>query len=66
VKATPHARALAWLIDFMDGYWGLVGIAVVVTLEVAVFAPRGMVEWIVGAGIAGAALLVGWLAGHSG
>ncbi|MDI9598273.1 MAG: hypothetical protein QM323_02085 [Acidobacteriota bacterium] len=66
MKATPHARALAWLVDFLDRYWGLVGVAVVVTLEVTVFAPRGMVEWIVGAGIVGAALLVGWLAGRSG
>jgi hypothetical protein len=39
---------------------------VVVLLEVLVFGPRGMVEWMVGAGIVGAALVVGWLAGYSG
>ena len=31
MDATPHARALAWLIDFLDRYWGLVGAAAVVT-----------------------------------
>ena len=65
MKATPPARALAWSVDFLDKYWGLIGVAVVVALEVFVFGPRGMVEWMIGAGIAGAALLIGWLAGYT-
>jgi hypothetical protein len=66
VRATPPTRALSWLVDFLDRFWGLVGLVVVVLLEVLVFGPRGMVEWMVGAGIVGAALVVGWLAGYSG
>ena len=66
MKATPPARALAWSVDFLDRFWGLVGLAVVVALEVFVFGPRGMVEWMIGAGIVGAGLLIGWLAGYSG
>jgi hypothetical protein len=65
VKATPPARALARLIDFLDRYWGLIGVVVVVALEVFVFGPRGMVGWMIGAGVAGAALLIGWLAGYT-
>jgi hypothetical protein len=52
-------------VDFLDRWWGPLGLGVVVALEVFVFGPRGMVEWMIGAGIAGAALLVGWLAGWS-
>jgi hypothetical protein len=65
MKATRPARALAWMVYALDRYWGLVGVAVVVALEVFVFAPRGMVEWMIGGGIIGAALLVGWLAGST-
>jgi hypothetical protein len=36
-----------------------------VALEVLVFGPRGMVEWMIGAGIVGAGLLIGWLAGST-
>ena len=66
MRATPSARALSWFVDFLDRFWGLVGLVVVVLLEVLVFGPRGMVEWMIGAGIVGAALVVGWLAGYSG
>jgi hypothetical protein len=66
VRATPSVRALAWSIDFLDRFWGLVGLAVVVAREALVFGPRGMVEWMIGAGIVGAALLIGWLVGSSG
>jgi hypothetical protein len=65
MKATPPARALVWSVDFLDKYWGLIGLAIVVALEVFVFGPRGMVEWMLGAGIAGAALFLGWLVGYS-
>ena len=65
MRATPTARAFAWTIDFLDRFWGLVGLAVIVLLEVAVFGPRGMVEWMIGAGVVGAALLVGWLVGYT-
>ena len=34
-------------------------------LEVFVFGPRGMVEWMIGAGVVGAALVIGWLAGYT-
>ena len=63
MRATRPARALAWAVDALDRYWGLLGVAVLVALEVFVFAPRGMVEWMIGGGIVGAALLLGWLAG---
>jgi hypothetical protein len=59
MRATRPARALAFLVDALDRYWGLLGLAVVVVLEALVFAPRGMVEWMIGAGIVGAALLIG-------
>jgi hypothetical protein len=65
MKATRSARALAWLVDFLDRFWGLAGLAVIVALEVLVFGPRGMVEWMIGAGIVGAGLLIGWLAGST-
>jgi hypothetical protein len=63
VKATRPARALAWLVDFLGRYWGLVGLAIVLALEAFVFGPRGMVEWMIGAGIVGTALVVTWLGG---
>ena len=56
---------MAWSVDVLDKYWGLIGLAIVVALEVFVFGSRGMVEWMLGAGIAGAALLIGWLVGYS-
>jgi hypothetical protein len=66
MRATPPARALSWTVDFLDRFWGLLGLAVVVALEVFVFGPRGMTEWMIGAGAVGAALVIGWLAGYSG
>jgi hypothetical protein len=65
MRATPPARALVWLVHFLDKYWGPIGLVVVVLLETMVFAPRGMVEWMIGGGIVGAGLLIGWLAGFS-
>ena len=65
MRATRPARALAFLVDALDRYWGLLGLAMVVVLEALVFAPRGMVEWMIGAGIVGAGLLIGWLVGRS-
>ena len=44
MRATPSARALSWFVDFLDRFWGLVGLVVVVLLEVLVFGPRGMVD----------------------
>ena len=66
MRATPLARALSLPVDFLDRFWGLIGLAVIVALEATVFGPRGMVEWMIGAGIVGAALLIGWLVGSSG
>jgi len=65
VNATPPARALVWALGLLDRYWGLIGFAVVVALEALVSAPRGMMEAMVGGGIVGAALLLGWLLGTS-
>jgi hypothetical protein len=65
VKATPPARLLAFLVDTLDRYWGLLGVVVVIVLEVFVFAPRGMLEAMIGGAIVGAALLVGWLMGYT-
>lgn len=66
MKATPPARVLAWSVDLLDTYWGPIAVSLIVTLEVVVFGPRGMVEWMIGSGVLGAALLVGWLAGFTG
>ena len=65
MRATPPAPLPAWTIDVLDRYWGLLGVAAVVALEALVFAPRGMTEAMIGGGIVGAALLVGWLWGRS-
>ena len=65
MRATRPARALAFLVDALDRYWGLLGVASVVALEALVFAPRGMTEAMLGGGIVGAPLLVGWLRGRS-
>jgi hypothetical protein len=65
MRATPATRALAWSVDFLDRFWGPIGVAVVVALEVLVWGPRGMMEWMIGGGVVGAALLVGWLAGYT-
>jgi hypothetical protein len=65
MRATPPARAFSWSVDFLDKFWGLIGVAIVVALEVFVFGPRGMVGWMIGAGVVGAALLLGWLAGYA-
>ena len=58
MRATRPARTPAFLIDVLDRYWGLLGVAAVVALEALVFAPRGMTEAMIGGGIVGAALLV--------
>jgi hypothetical protein len=65
VKATPPARVLVRLVDLLDKFWGLLGLAVVVALEVFVFGPRGDVEWMIGAGVVGAGLCIVWLAGNT-
>ena len=65
MRATPPARALALLVDILDRYRGLLGGGVVVVLEAVVFGLRGMSEAMIGGGIVGAALLVGWLVGSS-
>ena len=65
MKATPPARALAFVVDMLDRHWGLLGLGRVVVLEATVFAPRGMTGWMFGSGIVSAALLVGWVAGRS-
>jgi multisubunit Na+/H+ antiporter MnhC subunit len=61
MRATPAARAFSWSVDFLDRFWGLIGFAVVVGLEVFVFGPRGMVEWMIGAGVVGAGIVVAWV-----
>jgi len=48
-------------VDFLDRFWGLVALAVCFALVVLVFAPRGMVEWMLGSAIVGAAMVVVWL-----
>jgi hypothetical protein len=66
VKATPPARALVWFVDFLDHFWGLIGLAVFVLLEVLWFVPRGwtmamLVGAIVGAALVGVWVRDGWL-----
>jgi hypothetical protein len=61
VKATPPARALAWIVDVLDRFWGPIGLAICLLLVALVFAPRGMVEWMLGAAIVGTALVVVWI-----
>jgi hypothetical protein len=58
VRATPPVRALAWLIDFLDRFWGLVGLAVCILLVTLVFAPRGIIEGTLGTAVVGAAVTV--------
>lgn len=65
MKATPSARLLAALLEWLDRYWGPVGVAVVVALEVFVFVPRGQVMAMIIGAIVGAALLVAWLVGEA-
>jgi len=65
MRATRPARLLVRSIGFLDRFWGPLVVAVVVALEVFVFGPRGMVEWMIGAGIVGAALLVAWIVSDS-
>jgi hypothetical protein len=64
VKATPSARALAWLVDFLDRFWGLVGLAVVIALEVLVFAPRGMTMAMLLGGLVAAGIMAVWVRGN--
>ena len=61
MRATPPARALAWLVAFLDHFWGLVALAVMILLEVLVFAPRGMMTAMLVGGIAAAALVAVWV-----
>ncbi|HTX69222.1 MAG TPA: hypothetical protein VMH50_08755 [Thermoleophilia bacterium] len=61
MKATPPARVLAWLVNFLDRFWGLIGLAVCILLVTLVFAPRGMIEWTLGAAVVGAAVTVAWI-----
>ena len=61
MRATPPARALAWFVDLLERFWGLIGLAICVGLVAFVFAPRGMIEWMLGAAIVGTALVVVWL-----
>jgi hypothetical protein len=61
VRATPPARALAWLVDFLDRFWGLVALAVMILLEVLAFAPRGMTTAMLVGGIVAAALVAVWV-----
>jgi len=49
MRATPPARALAFVISVLDRYWGLIGVIVVVVLEAVLFAPRGMTATMSGA-----------------
>ena len=57
MKATPAARTLAWLVDFLDRFCGLVGLAVVIALEILVFQPRGMTVAMLVGGIVAAGLM---------
>ena len=66
MRATPPARALAWTVDFLDRFWGPIGVVVVAALEVLVFGPRGMTEWMIAGGAVAAGLFIGWLLGYSG
>ena len=50
MRATSPARALVFLIDVLDRYWGLLGVLVIVALEALVFAPRGMTAAMIGGG----------------
>ncbi len=66
MKATPPARLLVWSVEFLDHFWGLIGLAVVVLLEVLWFVPRGwtmamLVGAIVGAALVGVWVRDGWL-----
>lgn len=61
MRATPPARALAGLVDFLDRFWGLIGLVVCLLLVALVFAPRGMVEWTLGAAVVGAGMAVAWV-----
>ena len=66
MRATPAARALVATLDVLDRFWGPIAVAVIVALEALYFGPRGMVEWMVGAGVVGAGLLVAWIVGFTG
>jgi energy-coupling factor transporter transmembrane protein EcfT len=63
MKAKPPARVLAWLVDVLDRFWGLIGLAVCLALVALVFAPRGMFAWMIGAGCVGTAMVVVWIGG---
>ena len=65
MRATRPARLLSRAVDVVDRFWGLLVVAVIVALEAFVFAPRDMVEAMIGAGIIGAAVVAAWLVGSS-
>ena len=54
-----------WSIGFLDRFWEPLVVAVIVALEVLVFAPRGMFEAMIGGAIVGTAADVTWLVGGS-
>jgi hypothetical protein len=66
MRATPPARALAWVVGALDRFWGPLVLLVVVVLEAAVFAPRGLMLPMIVGGCVGAATMVVWLAGRLG
>jgi hypothetical protein len=61
VRATPPARALAWVVDALDRFWGPLVLLVVVVLEATVFAPRQLLMAMIVGGCVGAAAMVVWL-----
>ena len=61
MRATPPARALAWIVDFLDRSWGPLVLVAVVVLEAAVFAPRQQITAVIIGGCVGAATMVVWL-----
>jgi hypothetical protein len=61
MRATPPARVLAWFVEFLDHFWGLIALAVMILLEVLVFEPRGMTTAMLVGGIVAAALVAVWV-----
>ena len=63
MRATPTARALAFLVNMLDRFRGPL-VVVIVAIEVFVFAPRQMTMQMIWCGIIGAAVAVAWLLGY--
>ena len=63
MRATTPARMLAWTIEALDRYWGLIGLVIVGALEAFVFGPRQMTMAMIVGGIVGAAIFIAWLFG---